>query len=85
MKVACIQTYMLRGLETSTGSSYIALCTNGAGPIYGKGDKMTNSRFAEENKIFRNACEKSNLPPTKRQASKWRMKKGLAYKGKRKS
>jgi len=48
MKVACIQTYMLRGLETSTGSSYIALCTNGAGPIYGKGEKKkTNNQNNE--------------------------------------
>ncbi len=32
------------------------------------------------NDIFIQACKKVNLMPTKRQASKWNNKKGLAYK-----
>ena len=43
---------------------------------------MTNTEFAEKNKEFREACEVAKIPATKRQASKWRMKKGLAYKKK---
>jgi len=51
---------------------------------------MTNRSFAENNEEFRKACTKvpwkdkdgnsTTLPPTARQASKWRMKKGLAWK-----
>ena len=45
---------------------------------------MTNKEFSLENKIFRKACELSylgpntRLQPSSRQASKWRMGKGLA-------
>lgn len=48
--------------------------------------RMTNKKFAAENKHFQNACEKVGLPRTNhaklglgRQAGKWRRKTGLAY------
>jgi hypothetical protein len=37
--------------------------------------------FESDNQHFIAACEAVKLPPTKRQASKWLNKKGLAYKG----
>lgn len=40
---------------------------------------VTNSEFAETDQSFKSACEKAGLPPTKRQASKWRRKFGTAY------
>jgi hypothetical protein len=42
---------------------------------------MTNKEYAKENKDFREACEKVKIEPTKRQASKYRHKKGKAWKG----
>jgi hypothetical protein len=44
---------------------------------------MTNKEFAEKDIAFKKACEKVGLVATKRQASKWRMNKGKAYKGER--
>jgi len=41
-----------------------------------------NRHFAKHNEQFRAACERAGVEPTKRQASKWRMKRGLAYKNK---
>ena len=41
---------------------------------------LINTHFAETDAEFRRACEKVGIPPTKRQASKWRRKVGLAYK-----
>ena len=41
---------------------------------------MTNKEFSEKDKAFIEACEKVQLEPTMRQASKWRMHKGMAYK-----
>lgn len=41
---------------------------------------MTNKDFAKNNDEFKKACEKVKVEPTKRQASKWHMGKGLAYK-----
>lgn len=41
---------------------------------------QTNKDFAKDIQVFINACSAVNIPPTARQASKWRMKKGLAYK-----
>lgn len=41
---------------------------------------ITNVTFAKTNKSFKKACQLAGLPLTKRQASKFRMKKGLAYK-----
>ena len=46
-------------------------------------EKVTNSKFAETNEVFRKACEKVSIPPTKRQASKWRRMKGLARRGRK--
>ncbi len=40
---------------------------------------MTNLTFTKEDKTFIEACKEINLPATKRQASKWRNKKGLAW------
>ena len=41
-----------------------------------------NRTFAQTNQAFKNACEKAETPPTKRQASKYRNKRGIAYKNK---
>lgn len=40
----------------------------------------TNKEFAKEDEQFKTACERSQTDPTKRQASKWRNKKGKAFK-----
>ena len=41
---------------------------------------MTNSEFAREDEIFLKVCNTTEFRATTRQASKWRMKKGIAYK-----
>lgn len=41
---------------------------------------MTNKKFIKENKAFTSACKNIKLKPTKRQASKYRNKKGAAFK-----
>lgn len=41
---------------------------------------MTNKQFSLTNLTFIQACEEAKLPPTTRQASRWRMGKGKAYK-----
>lgn len=52
---------------------------------------MTNKEFSQKDQTFQAACEAvpwgkdkegnpKTLPPSKRQASKWRLKRGLAYK-----
>jgi hypothetical protein len=38
-----------------------------------------NEKFYKEDQAFIAACEKVNIKPTRRQASKWRNQKGLAY------
>lgn len=40
----------------------------------------TNRLFAATDKAFIHACEQAKVKPTARQASKWRNKKGSAYK-----
>lgn len=45
---------------------------------------LTNAKFAQRDESFMKACSKVGIPPTSRQASKWRMKKGLAWKKGRK-
>jgi hypothetical protein len=40
---------------------------------------LTNKEYAKKNTMFINACEKAEVEPTKRQASKFRMGKGKAY------
>lgn len=39
-----------------------------------------NKTFAQTNTAFKTACENAGLPPTKRQASKFRNEYGKAYK-----
>ena len=41
----------------------------------------TNAEFAKNNKTFRKACEAVDIEPTPRQASKYRRKMGVAFKG----
>jgi hypothetical protein len=40
---------------------------------------VTNTKFAEVDKVFQAACSEAGLEPTPRQASKYRNKRGLAY------
>ena len=44
-----------------------------------KTTEASNKEFANSDRGFRDACEKANIPATKRQASRWRLKKGLAW------
>ena len=48
--------------------------------IYADRVIMTNREFAKTNMEFGEACKRVKLKPTTRQASKWRRKKGLAWK-----
>ena len=41
---------------------------------------MTNEEFRKCDPVFKKACEAANIEPTSRQASRWRNKKGIAYK-----
>jgi len=41
--------------------------------------EITNEAFANNDRVFRKACELAGIQPTKRQASKYKNKKGLAY------
>lgn len=43
---------------------------------------MTNKTFSETNKFFLECCQHVDIPNTVRQASKFRMKRGLAYNSK---
>ena len=45
--------------------------------------KDTNKFFAEHDEVFKKACEIAGVDPTPRQASKYRMKRGSAYKWKK--
>lgn len=40
---------------------------------------MTNQEFALSDKTFQEACKRAGLPPTRRQASKFRLKDGKAW------
>ena len=40
---------------------------------------MTNGKFALTNELFKFSCKAAEIIPTKRQASKWRMGKGIAF------
>lgn len=44
---------------------------------------MTNKEFAEKDRVFKKACEIAKVKSTRRQASKWRNRKGTAnlYRG----
>lgn len=48
-------------------------------PAYNR-PKPINSPFAKENISFNECCEKAEVSPTTRQASKFRNKKGSAFK-----
>jgi hypothetical protein len=41
---------------------------------------VTNAKFAANNQEFRTYCNEAGVAPTKRQASKWLMGKGIASK-----
>ena len=41
---------------------------------------LTNQKFSQEIEAFKMACNKANVKPTKRQASKFRNMQGSAYK-----
>ena len=41
---------------------------------------MTNAKFAQTDDWFKKVCADMCIKATSRQASKWRRKKGLAYK-----
>ncbi len=43
-------------------------------------EKANFNFMKNPSKAFLNACNKVGIPPTRRQASKWSMQKGLAYK-----
>jgi len=45
---------------------------------------MTNKEFAKTDENFRSLCKKLDVEPTKRQASKFRMKKGIVWKSRNK-
>ena len=44
-----------------------------------KKSEQTNQEFARVNEEFKDACTKAGIAPTKRQASKWRLRKGAAW------
>lgn len=41
--------------------------------------QLSNREFSAQIKSFNTACVKAGIEPTKRQAAKWRLKKGKAY------
>jgi hypothetical protein len=43
-----------------------------------RGD-VSNREFAEKDEVFKAACEKVGVKATRRQASKWRMGRGRAW------
>jgi hypothetical protein len=49
-----------------------------------KVDVVTNKKFAEQDEIFKKACDVAGIKPTKRQASKFRLGKGLAFESRNK-
>ena len=40
---------------------------------------MRNVVYSRENFVFKKCCELANIPPTARQASKWRARDGKAW------
>lgn len=47
-----------------------------------KADRAKANKSVMENDTFLKACEAAGVTPTKRQASKWRRKRGLAFNNK---
>jgi hypothetical protein len=50
-----------------------------------KGEIMTNKDFSRKDSVFFKACELADTDSTPRQASKFRMGKGIAFKFKHKA
>ena len=50
-----------------------------SGPFVPPRYEVPNRVFATRDKMFLGACQKVGIPPTTRQASKWRNKKGKAW------
>lgn len=44
-----------------------------------RNNQMRAVKFMEENPLFKECCKLANIPPTKRQVSKFRMGKGDAF------
>lgn len=42
-------------------------------------ERVTNQNYSGNNGAFKLSCLRAKIPPTTRQASKWRMHKGLAW------
>lgn len=40
---------------------------------------QSNGKFAQSNQLFKIACTLAGVEPTRRQASKWRNRRGRAY------
>lgn len=56
-----------------------------AKPYYTSRHNGTHRDFAKNDAGFQQACANVKIPPSKRQASKWRRKMGLAWKEGRRS
>lgn len=41
---------------------------------------QSNAEFANQDDLFKEQCSRAGVSPTKRQASKWRAKRGAAWK-----
>lgn len=41
--------------------------------------QLSNKEFSSQIKKFSHACQEAGIEPTKRQAAKWRNRKGKAY------
>ena len=59
---------------------WISLCCYWILEVKRMKKQLTNAKFAESNPDFRQACLRAGIEATRRQASKWRMKKGKAWK-----
>lgn len=46
---------------------------------------LTNHEFSIKIKVFNNLCEKASVKPSKRQASKYRNRRGKAFQAKERS
>ena len=49
--------------------------------LHDKTDQTNKNASTRVSGKFISACEKAGIPATRRQASKWNMKKGLAFSG----
>lgn len=68
------------GLKKETREEYSQIEKQVAIPRYEPNDYGTyHKEFANEDGVFRAACERAGVQPTKRQASKWRNGRGAAF------